>query len=52
MRDMIFVDNMNGEVSIIINENVYEFAQILLDNGYWVRLDATDDGTRVTYKKA
>lgn len=52
MRDMIFADNANGQVSVIINENVYEFSKILLDNGYWVRLDATDDGTMVTYKKA
>lgn len=52
MRDMVFADNTNGQVSVIINGNVCEFAQILLDNGYWVRLDATDDGTMVTYKKA
>ncbi len=50
---MICDNKTTGEVSIKINtdiDDVINFTQILLANGYWVKTKQTDEGTIVTFK--
>ena len=50
---MIYEDKTAGEVSVNINtdiDDVINFTQILLANGYWVKTRQTDEGTIVTFK--
>ena len=50
---MICDNKTTGEVSIKINtdiDDVINFTQILLANGYWVKTMQKDEGTIVTFK--
>ena len=50
---MIYEDKTAGEVSVNIStdiDDVINFTQILLENGYWVKTAKTDEGTIVTFK--
>ena len=50
---MIYEDKTAGEVSVDINtdiDDVINFTQILLANGYWVKMAKTSEGTIVTFK--
>lgn len=50
---MIYEDKTAGEVSVNIStgiDDIINFTQILLANGYWVKTMQKDEGTIVTFK--